>query len=297
MKMNFKMIGKYFIGAMLLGGVATFTACKDDDDGDNGGDGKIDPSTIAEANLIAYFPFDTEGEAVQKANNTITFSKKVGAATFVTGRRGNAYQGSASESYLEYNIAAGSPFMSMDEFTFAAWIKTPVTTSGAAKIFGVNGGDELMGSLDLIQESQALGDSVDMKFYLYDSGGEWHGQDIRQQKPPFLNDKWFHFVALYNKTTSKMQFYTNGALVYENERYSGPKVGEAVQPPLGPIDLPDDMTKILFGAWFQKVSGTGVQDWMTYYKGLLDEFRIYNKALSVQEIEDLYDAEVSQISE
>jgi hypothetical protein len=36
---------------------------------------------------------------------------------------------------------------------------------------------------------------------------------------------------------------------------------------------------------------------MTYYKGLLDEFRIYNKALTEVEVMDLYEAEVSQINE
>ncbi|HEX3006207.1 MAG TPA: LamG-like jellyroll fold domain-containing protein, partial [Bacteroidales bacterium] len=204
MKNKFRFLGMLMMGAMLLSGVM-FTACKDDDDDDDGNDGKIDPSTIAATNLIAYFPFESEGEAVQKANNTITFSKKVGAATFVTGRRGKAFQGSTSESYLEYNVTAASPIHSMDEFTFAAWIKTPVTTSGAAAIFSLNGGDATMGSIKILQESQALGDSVDMKLYLYDSEGEWHGQELRKNKPQFLNDKWYHFVAVYNKTISKMQ--------------------------------------------------------------------------------------------
>jgi hypothetical protein len=283
------------MGAMLLSGVM-FTSCKDDDNDDDGNGGKIDPSTIAATNLIAYFPFESEGETVQKANNTITFSKKVGAATFVTGRRGKAFQGSTSESYLEYNVTAASPIHSMDEFTFAAWIKTPVTTSGAAAIFSLNGGDATMGSIKILQESQALGDSVDMKLYLYDSEGEWHGQELRKNKPQFLNDKWYHFVAVYNKTTSKMQFFANGVLVFEDSKYSGPKVGDAVQPPLGPVNLADDMTKIHFGAWPQQTTGTGVSDWMTYYKGMLDEFRIYNKALSAEEIKNLYDAEVSQIN-
>lgn len=294
MKINFKLIGKFFLGAVLLSGVA-LTSCKDDDD-DDIDDGKTDPSTIAATNLVAYFPFDAEGEAVQKANNTITFSKKVGAGSFVDGRRGKAYQGSASESYLEYNLAASNPLSTLDEFTLSAWIKTPVTTSGAAKIFAVNGGDSFMGTLTLMQESQALGDSVDLKLYLYDSESpEWKGQELRKQRTPFLNDKWFHVVALYNKTTSKMQFYANGVFVIEEPKHAGPKVGE-VQPPLGPIKLGSDMSKIHFGVWPQQIAGTGA-DWMTYYKGLLDEFRIYNKALTEQEIKDLYDAEVTQINE
>lgn len=295
--MNFKLIGKYFMGAMLLSGaLLAFNACKDDDD-DNGGDGKTDPSTIAATNLVAYFPFESEGEPVQKASSTITFSKKVGAGSFVAGRRGKAYMGSSSEAYLEYNLAANNPLATLDEFTLAAWIKTPVTTSGAAKIFAVNGGDGFMGNLTLMQESQALGDSVDFKLYLYDSESpEWKGQDIRKNKTVFLNDKWIHLVALYNKATSKMQFYANGMLAFEQIRYAGPETAPGVQPLLGPIKLGSDMSKIHFGAWPQQIAGTP-ESWMTYYKGMLDEFRIYNKALTDQEIKDLYDAEVSQISE
>ncbi len=296
MKMNFKLIGKYFVGAMLLSGVM-FTACKDDDDDDNGGDGKTDPSTIAATNLVAYFPFESEAEAVQKANNTITFSKKVGAGAFVTGRRGKAYQGSATQNYLEYNLAAGNPLSTMDEFTLSAWIKTPVTTSGAAKIFAVNGGDSFMGNLTLMQESQAQGDSVDLKMYLFDSESpEWKGQDIRAQKTAFLNDKWVHIVALYRKSTSTIELFANGNFVVKSIRYAGPEPAGGTQPLLGPIKLGSDMSKLHFGAWPQQIAGTP-ESWMTYYKGLVDEFRIYNKALSEQEIKDLYDAEVSQITE
>ncbi len=292
--MNFKLLGKYFLGAMLLSSVM-FTACKDDKDDDNGGDGKTDPSTIAAANLVAYFPFEAQGEAVQKTT-AITFSKKVGAGSFVDGRRGKAYQGSSSESYLEYNVAAGNPFLTMEEFSLAAWIKTPVTTSGAAKIFALNGGDGFMGNLTLIQESQAEGDSVDMKLFLFDNESpEWKGQDIRKNKTQFLNDKWFHIVGLYNKATSTMQFYVNGDLVFEQIRYAGPIPTGGTQPLLGPIKFGSDMSKILFGAWPQQLDGT-TQDWMKFYKGMLDEFRVYNKALTQQEIKDLYDAEVSQIN-
>ena len=231
-------------------------SCKDDDD-DNGNNGKTDPSTVAAANLVAYFPFETEGETVQKANGTITFSKKVGAASLVPGRRGNAYKGSASEAYFEYNLAAGNPLLSLDEFTLAAWIKSPITTSGAAKIFTVNGGDAFMGTLSILQESQAAGDSMDVKVYLFDSESpEWKGQDIRKQATPFLNDKWFHLVALYNKTTSAIQLYANGVFVAESIRYAGPKPTTGDQPLLGPIKLGSDMTKLHFGAWTHQIAGT-----------------------------------------
>jgi hypothetical protein len=294
MNKKMRLLGLYFAGVLFLGSFIVTSCSKDDDDGGNN-NGKVDPSTIAATNLVAYFPFDAEGETVQKANNTITFNKKVGAASFVTGRRGKAYQGSTSEAYLEYDVTTSNPLNSLDEFTLAAWLKTPVTTSGAAKIFTVNGGDSFMGNLTLMQESQATGDSVDMKMYLYDSESpEWKGQDIRKQATPFLNNKWFHIVALYRKSASTIELYANGKFVASSVRYAGPQPTQGDQPLLGAIKFKNDMTKIHFGAWTQQIAGSP-ESWMTYYQGLLDEFRIYNKALSEQEIEDLYDAEVSQL--
>jgi hypothetical protein len=294
MKNNFNLMRTFVLSAMFFGSLMLTSCSKSDDD--NTDDGKTDPSTIAAANLVAYFPFDAADETVQKANNTITYSKKVGAASFVTGRRNKAYQGSTSEAYLEYNLTASNPFITLDEYTIAVWIKTPVTTSGAAKIFGLNGGDSFMGNLDLIQESQATGDSVDMKMYLYDSESpDWKGQELRIQKTPFLNDKWFHFVAIYRKSTSTMEFYTNGKFVTSSIKYAGPVPTVGDQPLLGSLKLKNDMTKIYFGAWAQQITGTP-DSWMTYYKGMLDEFRVYNKALTETEISDLYNAEVSQIN-
>jgi hypothetical protein len=273
-------------------------SCEDDDD-DNGDNGRVDPGTVASSNLIAYFPFDSEpagGAAVTNSNNQITFVRKVGAASFVEGRRGNAFQG-APDSYLEYNLASGSAFTTLDEFSISCWLKTPVTTTGASKIFGINGGDPTMGNLALIQESQPMGDSVDLKLYLFDSASpEWKGQDIRADNEAFLNDKWFHLTALYRKATSTMEFWANGRRVFSQIRYAGPVPATGTQPLLEGITLMNDGNKIFFGAWPQQIAATP-ESWMTYFRGLVDEFRIYNKALSEDEIMDLYEAEVTQIEE
>ena len=91
-----------------------------------------------------------------------------------------------------------------------------------------------------------------------------------------------------------MEFYANGTLVFTQIKYAGPEAG-GTQPTLGPIKLGQDMTKIHFGAWAQQIAGTP-EGWMNYYKGMVDEFRIYNKALSPAEITALYEAEVTQIN-
>jgi hypothetical protein len=297
MKKLTKMSWALIIAVLMTANV--LVSCKKDDNSSNNGNAN-DPNTIASSNLIAYFPFDNEptaGSAVANSNNTITFSRKVGNVTFPAGRKGNAYMGSSTESYLEYNIAPGSQLSTLDEFTIACWIKTPVTTTGAAKIFSINGGDPFMGNLALIQESQATGDSVDMKVYLFDSASpDWKGQDIRKNKKEFLNDKWFHFMAVYRKATSELILYANGKPAISQIKYAGPVPGTGPQPLLEGITLGSDMNKIYFGAWPQQIAGTP-ETWMTYFKGMVDEFRLYNKALTDTEIMNLYQAEVSQINQ
>jgi hypothetical protein len=296
MKKILKISGAVLI-IMLLSGVV-LSSCKKDTVDPYAG--KTNPSTIATANLIAYFPFESEpavGAAVENSGSSITYVKKVGAANFVLGRRGNGYQGSVTQSYLEYNVATGTALKTLDEYTMACWIKTPSTTSGAAKIFSLNGGDSFMGNLVLIQESQALGDSVDMKMFLFDnSSADWKGQDVRKQSNKFLNDKWYHIVGIYRKSTSTMEFYANGALVLTSIRYAGPVPVTGPQPLLGAITLGPDMSKLIFGAWPQQISGTP-DSWMNYYKGIVDEFRVYNKALTAAEVKSLYDAEVTMINQ
>lgn len=296
-KFNFYSI---LFGILLIGSIS-LSSCETEEDDPNAG--RTDPNTIATTNLIAYFDFETlppAGAAVPNSGGTITFGRRVGGATIVPGRRGNALRGSTTEAYLEYNIAIGtSALKTLDEFTLSCWIKAPATTDGAAKIFAVNGGDGFMGNLALMHESQPRGDSLDLKLYLFDSESpDWRGQDIRRQSRRFLNDMWFHVIAVYRKSTSTMEFWANGIKVHEGIRYAAPDPdgeGPLAQPLLGPIRLGQDMTRIRFGAWAQQVAGNP-EGWMTFYRGMVDEFRVYNKALTEAEILALYQAEVTQIN-
>ena len=277
----------------------SLNSCKKDNPTDDPNAGKVDPSTIATANLVAYFPFESETGSITKGDG-ITFSKTGQGATFATGRRGNAYKGNASGSYLVYNVAANNPFKTMKAFTLAAWIKTPPAivdgNNGAAMIFQLNGGDPFMGNLDFVLEGNSNQDSLDIKGYLYNSTTNWKGQDIRLQKPAFLVDKWVHIAFSYDNATSTMALWANGALVGTSVRYADgadPVTGN--QPLLGDLTLNPDMSEIHIGAWAQQIADAG-ESWMRYFPGMLDELRIYNKALSAEEMKSLYDAEVTQLN-
>lgn len=285
---KFNLISVLAVVALLAS--VSFTSCKTEEPDPYAG--KTNPSTIAATNLVAYFPFESEAASIETGAG-ITYSKKGGAASFVTGRRGNAYKGATTQAYLEYTVASTNLFKSMTEFTMGAWIKTPAA-GGAADIFQLNGGDGFMGNLVLMLEGGSNADSLDVKGYLFNSATEWKGQDIRKQNKAFLTDKWVHIVYSYNKTTSTETLYANGLPVATSIRFAGPSTATG-QPALGALTFGTDMTKILIGSWPQLLDGTG-QDWMKFYPGLLDELRIYNKALTDAEVKALYDAEITVIN-
>lgn len=286
---KFNFFGTFAVVALLFTGML-FTSCEKDEPDPY--EGKTNPSTIAAANLVAYFPFESETASIDKGAG-ITFNKKGGAASFAVGRRGNAYKGATTKAYLEYDVASTNLFKSMTEFTMGAWIKTP-SANGAADIFRLNGGDSFMGNLVLMLEGGSNADSLDIKGYLFNSATEWKGQDIRKAHKSFLSDKWVHIAYSYNKSTSTMTLYANGLPVATSVRFASGEVN-GVQPPLGPLTFGTDMTKILIGAWAQQIDGPG-DDWMKFYPGLLDELRIYDKALTNIEMKALYDAEITVIN-
>jgi hypothetical protein len=59
--------------------------------------------------------------------------------------------------------------------------------------------------------------------------------------------------------------------------------------PFGPLSFVD-VSGFIIGGFQQQLSGTP-DDWMKNYSGLLDEFRIYNKALSDTEISAIFKLE------
>lgn len=291
MKKSLKVISTFLFGIILLSCLTIASCSKDKEDDPYAG--KTDPSTIASASLVGYFPLESAAASISKGEG-ISYSKTGGAGSFAVGRRGNAYKGSTAEAYLEYNVAATNIFKSMSEFTLAAWIKSP-SAGGAAKIFGLNGGDGFMGNLVFMLEGNSNADSLDIKGYLFNSATEWQGQDLRVLNTAFLSDKWVHIVYSYNKTTSTMALYANGLFVSDGIKFAGPETAPGVQPLLGAVTFGTDMSKINIGAWPQQLDGTG-QDWMKFYPGLLDELRLYNKALTDAEVKALYDAEITVIN-
>lgn len=278
--------------------VALTVAC---DNNDNGGEKPIDkddPATVQTEHLVAYFPLESESDAVALGEG-ISYNGKGGAAAFVAGARGNAYANSAADcknfSYLDFKLAANNPFKTMTSFTVSAWVKSPVPNEGSPAMLSLNGGDAGMGNLLIMNEGWGCNsDSLYVKAYLFNSKTNWKGQDIGLANAGFTTDRWFHLVYSYNENTSKISLYSNGHFVADSERFADGVQEDGTQPLLGQLVLDPAMTNLYVGAWFNNIDGTHADTWRTSFPGTVDEIRIWNTALTEEEILDLYTKEVTK---
>ena len=274
--------------------VALIASCEKN--GDNGGTiDADDPATVKTENLVAYFPLESETNAVEAVG--IKYSKKGGAAGFVKGMRGKAYSNTAADckvfSYLDFALEANNPLKSMSSFTISSWVKMPVPNDGSPAMLSVNAGDGGMGSLLIMNEGWGCNaDSLYVKTYLYNTATNWKGQDLGLSNAKFTTDKWFHLVYSYNEKDSKISLYSNGAFVADSERYADGVQADGTQPNLGKLVLDPAMSHLYIGAWFNNIDGTHADTWRSSFPGTLDELRIWNVALTPEEVEELYTKEV-----
>lgn len=294
MKNKFKIMGVLLFGAMLATSLLMTSCGEDEDDPDAG---KIDPNTIATSNLVAHFPFDGNGnERIASLTPSVTTG-----ATFVAGRRGQAYQG-ANNARLLYTLPATSKMKNLTSFSIAMWIKSPLVTGDPEPtIFEIGKSDDLYwGNLKLaLNRLSATADSLQLKAFFLKTGVEWSGQHISFSRRVFTTNIWMHLVFQYDAATSKYMIYKNGVKVVTpagvENRYAGPQPAVGVQPPLGPLAFAN-ADKINIGAWRPKSEGTATDAWMGWFLGNLDELRVYDKALTAAEVLSLYQAEVTQLN-
>jgi len=279
----------------LVTGVATLS-CSKSSDNTNGG--KIDPSTIATTNLIAYFPFEDNGN---DAISGLAPSQSPNV-TYVTGQRGKAYQGADGAFYL-YDLPAASKLKTLKGFTIAMWFYgTPalsdvVPTPGLLQIDGTS--DPVWGNLALNQDRMpATSDSLNIKLVFHKEGVAWNNQFVGFSNKAFTKNLWIHIVFDYDNTTSKYMVYVNGnPLTLDSgitDRWAdAPEVNP--RPPLGDLVFADP-AHLGIGAWMKLITGNSPDDFMGYFTGKMDELRIYDKGLSAQEVKSLFEAEVTQLN-
>lgn len=271
---------------------ASCTKVETDDDFTKGDPPPVDggftnSSEVAPTNLVAHFPFEGNNN---DAKNAVTGGVTAGSSSFVEGRKGKAYKG-ASNAFVVFSNPG--PIATLTSFTVSMWINTSRHDGGAMGVFALGKQDgSFWGNFFLFFEGQnpANPEELFMKLHFEKNNAPFVEHWIEPNgpfRPADMYGAWRHLAWTYDATTSKIGWYINGqkkALPPGAES----RIADGSGTPLGALNFKNP-TKFVIGG-FQNNAGApfnAPEPWMLNYTGMLDEFRIYNKALSEIEINAL----------
>ena len=276
--------------------IAVFASCEKQDG--KGDDKEVTKVTVAEDALVLHLPFEDGSVAVGEG---VTFASKEGKAAFADGLIGKAYTNTSGdakeEGYLKYTLADANCIKSLKSFTFSAWVKRPALGSGA--FFSVNGGEHDWGStMQFFFDNSGVGEdgatyqqfNTRIDSYKVGEDGNKFQASIwpNIQGPEYAKvDEWFHVVRTYDAATGAWKVYSDGVLTHDGVAEFGNPAG-----PFGDLDLSSStMNALYIGGWAAIIDGVNNQDWMTFFNGSVDEVRMYNRALTDQEVGQLWQQE------
>lgn len=278
-------ISRIALSATLVCGI--FASCQISSDEPQGPAG---PSDIAKANLVAYIDFESQ------ATDQITGASpiKIGSGvTYTSGHHGlgKALKGSPSGG-LVYDAAA----LGLDKassFSVAMWFKqapVPSSTRGLPCFYTMTDGQDLWGTYTFCLERGGTisTDSLSVKVSIQDGYVADYG--LNRGLPA---DRWVHVVTTWDGKAKVLHTYVDGAIPADFAKAeqafnaSFAKLTSEVKYP--------SIKYLVIGQWGQKALGTGTDESMGDVEGAIDEFRVYNIALSATQVRALYDAESDMI--
>ena len=240
-------------------------------------DNPVTPTTP----LRFYVPFDSTSTDANQIN--IRFADSISAypsffpdqsLTFVEGVRGTALK---NVKGANLNYIGSNDFPKSTSLTVAFWTKHDGVPVGEAEFaFSIPStvGHWSNATMFLIFDHTGAGSTVDsavIKFFILDSKGEkWFELVNKDRMPKIYDNQWHHLAFAYDETTSTMSIYRDGVLykAIEWEDHGA---------------LTIDATKV---SSFKL--GGKTTDWGNTYIGTLDQFRLYNKALTAGEVSSLF---------
>jgi hypothetical protein len=224
---------------------------------------------IGAGSLVGYWAFD--GSYIDSISKAVATG--VGTS-FAGGFKGQAFQG-GDKAYVISDLP--NAIKNLTSFTIDYWIKTPQNTTGILAPIVIAKTNDFWGALDMFFENGSTATSGNLKVHYNGQSEVWFTNGIITN--PW--NSWINIALTYDAATSTFTLY-QGANKVASQTASG----------LGNLAFPATATKIIFGTEQFQTSpslGTagGAQGWASYLTGLMDEVRIYNKALTAGDLQAL----------
>ncbi len=221
--------------------------------------------------LVAYYPFNGNANDESGNGNHGQPTENVVLTTGIKGEANGAYQfgGFYNSGHIKVNNSETLKFNG--EATFAVYVK-PTNWSGMdGWATYVSQGNHCIFAKSLDRIGGSFSYNGNSEQFNVGSGSytqKWLeiGSDDKV-KGNYIN-KWIHLAFVYSSTHARL--YVNGQLV--NEKEITPDFTEMNQEDLYMGSFP------LIGSW---------ADWWYPMEGAIDEFRIYNRALTADEVQTL----------
>ena len=248
--------------------------------------GFTNSSEVAPASLVVHLPFDGD---ITDVKGGLSGGARNGTTSFIAGRKGQAYKGSTN-GFISYSNPG--PIATLTSFTVSMWINTAKHEGGAQGVFTLAKQDgSFWGNFFMmIEGNNSASNRMFMKLHFEKNNApfiEHWIEPANDFRPDDMYNGWRHIAWTYDAATSKVGWFING------EKRTLPPNAEdrKADPsgtPLGALNFKNP-TRFIIGG-FQNQLGApfnSPEPWMLPYTGALDEFRVYNKALSAQEISAL----------
>ena len=206
------------------------------------------------------------------------------------GASGRAYQGSP-DSFVQFGAA--NDFAGATSFTVAFWVKKTPQAAGAGTnfAFAMNSSGYSWTGLKMFFEFEDAGnpsttDAAAGKFYLMDQWFEYTGT---KRMPNVLDGTWHHLAFVYDENTSYLTTYIDGQEPTNLPAGFGNVLKDGA--PRGPLNFVEDGKAITgFTIAGPSAPAHNANGWMGNLDGQMDQFRLYNTALTASEIQALYNS-------
>jgi hypothetical protein len=221
---------------------------------------------IAPSSLAAYWAFD--GSLIDSVSNGTGINT---GTSFGTGVKGKSLQGATNSYVLS---APSAKVTSLTSFTLTEWINTPAPSTGIVGLFSLSNKSEFWGNIEVFVENGSTNDNGKLRIHINKGGDKTYAADNIVN----LFGKWVALAISYDATTGTVKVFVNGSRVS-----AGTVTGLT-----GPLAFTNSGNLVFGTVQFQttpsQTTGTTKQDWASFLTGQLDEVRLYDKALTEDEI-------------
>ncbi len=213
--------------------------------------------------LLIYYSFDDESETIANGG-TAEADGTAANITYADGAVGKAAVFNGMDSSIEFNLAEGMP-----SFTLSIWINVEEIPTDDEIPYAIvcssawdNSAVHTHITDGILRGSMASWKNAD---YLEEKYTHTREDALDWSDTPSLAGKWFHMALTMDGETKTRRLYINSTLVGE--------------------DVADSVDANLFKGNIE--IGSYKADPQRYFNGMLDEFRLYDRALTQEEVKEL----------